>query len=66
MADRLLRIQEVSNRLGVCESTVYLWIRKGIFPAPTHIGGRTAVWRESTLIGWLDEHVPLTDEVQEG
>jgi excisionase family DNA binding protein len=36
MGDRLLRIPEVADRLGLTRSHVYTLIREGRFPVPVH------------------------------
>lgn len=33
-------------------STVWRWIKKGLFPAPEQIGPNTIAWRESALSAW--------------
>jgi prophage regulatory protein len=39
----------------VAKSTIYLWIRQGLFPAPYSLGGGQAVaWRESDVQKWMD------------
>lgn len=51
---RLIRIEEVQDRLGVCRTTVYsLLKRDDTFPRPLHIG-RALRWRLSDIEGWIE------------
>ena len=55
--DRFMRMKEVLEMLSISRSTLYLWIRKGIFPQPTLIGGsgtRAVRWRRSVIERWLE------------
>ncbi len=52
---RVIRLPEVATKLGVAQSTVYLWIRRGEFLPPTRLGRRTAVWDEAEVDAWLTE-----------
>jgi predicted DNA-binding transcriptional regulator AlpA len=50
---RLLDIDQLSNIIGTAPSVIYDWIKAGKFPKPIKIGRRN-LWRESTLIRYLD------------
>jgi predicted DNA-binding transcriptional regulator AlpA len=56
MTDRFIRMAELrSNYVPVAKSTLYLWISRGLFPAPYSLGGGQAVaWRESEVQQWMD------------
>jgi prophage regulatory protein len=54
MSDRVLRLKEVCERVGLKRSSVYLAMSKGRFPSPIRLGERAVGWRESTITGWLD------------
>ncbi len=47
--DRLLRVPQVLNILGISRSTFYAGIKKGVFPAPLKISSRTSVWPHSQI-----------------
>ena len=32
--------------------TIYVWVRKGIFPPPVQLGPNSVAWRESELQAW--------------
>jgi predicted DNA-binding transcriptional regulator AlpA len=46
---QLLTVQQVAERYTVNTSTIWRWAKKGLFPAPAHIGGATR-WRLGDLI----------------
>lgn len=52
--DRILRCREVQERTGLSTSTLYDWMRRGIFPKPLQLGPRNVGWRESAITGWID------------
>lgn len=53
-ADRLLSRQEVEQLAGFSKSTLYDFIRQGLFPAPVRVGARAVRWRESDIVRWMD------------
>lgn len=54
MSERLLRVQEVADRLGVARVTVYRWWQDGTLPVPRRrIGGNSVGVLESELTDWL-------------
>ena len=55
--DRFLRMKEVIEMLSISRSTLYRWIKKGIFPRPILIGGsgtRAVRWQRSVIERWLE------------
>ena len=51
--NRLLRRKEVENRTGKSRSAIYDDIKKGTFPAPVPIGGKSVAWLESDIEEWI-------------
>lgn len=51
--NRLLRRKEVENRTSKSRSAIYDGIRKGTFPAPVPIGGKSVAWLESDIEKWI-------------
>ena len=51
--DRLLRIRDLENKLGVKKSTIYKMIQNGEFPKPVKISERAVGWRESQADAWI-------------
>lgn len=52
---KILRLPAVLEMLGVSKPTIYLWIRKGNFPAPLKIGPKASGWSLAEIESWLAE-----------
>jgi prophage regulatory protein len=51
---RVLRRKEVLERLGgISNTTLWLWVRTGRFPAPIDLGDRSRAWLEHEVDAWL-------------
>ena len=52
---RILRMQDLPDRIGFRPSTIYELIAKGKFPRPFKLmpGGRAAGWFENTIGDWI-------------
>lgn len=48
--DRLLRINEVLEIVGLSRSAWYAGVKAGQFPQPVRLTPRTAAWRESEVV----------------
>lgn len=53
MTDRLIRLREVAERVGMSRATIYRKISLGLFPKPVSVGGQSVRWRESDIAGWM-------------
>lgn len=47
--DRLMRLAEVLQILGLSPATIYRQVKDGSFPAPLKISKRRVAWRESDI-----------------
>ena len=56
-APRFLDLQEILNLVGVTRSTLYCWMEAGTFPKQISVGGKTVVWVESAVTGWMEEQM---------
>jgi predicted DNA-binding transcriptional regulator AlpA len=43
--------QEVQLRYGVSASSLWRWVKEGIFPKPVYFGSRRR-WNEADLVAW--------------
>lgn len=59
--DKLLRIEAVSEMLGIPVDTLRNWRAHGRGPQPAKLG-RRLVWRESQINAWLDEQFALAEK----
>lgn len=51
--NRILRINSVLERTGLCRSTLYRKIGAGTFPRQIKLSERCAGWREADVEQWL-------------
>ena len=56
MRDELLKIDEVAKTLGVARSTIYSWVKKGIFPEAGKLGPKLRRWRLDEIEQWQREN----------
>lgn len=53
-SDTFLRLPEVKKRTGLSRSTIYLYIKRGLFPSPIKISVRCSGWVESEIGQWIE------------
>ncbi|MGR3808597.1 transcriptional regulator, AlpA family [Pasteurella testudinis DSM 23072] len=58
--DRILRLKEVMQKVGLRHSAIYSKINKGEFPPPIKLGARASGWRESVLDAWVAEREAIS------
>jgi len=54
-----LRRKQVESRTGLARSTIYQYIKDGMFPKPVPLGPRAVGWLESEVSEWIDERVKI-------
>lgn len=59
-AERILRPPEAAAKLSIGRQTLYLWVKKGLLPAPIRVGIRASGWRESTLDKFIEAREAAT------
>jgi len=57
---RLLRLPEVKSRVGLGRSAIYDQIKRGLFPAPIHLGARSVAWASDEIASWIDARVEFS------
>lgn len=56
LGDVYISAVEVCRKIGgIGKSTLYLWIKKGIFPPGTRVGPRRTAWSTATVDQWLQK-----------
>ena len=60
--DRILRISQVLDHVGVSSATLYRWISDERFPRPVQLGPNSVGWRESAVREWLASREPAVSE----
>lgn len=51
---RILRLQEVVEKLAVGRTKIYQWVKDGTFPKQIKMGKRSG-WIESEIDAWIEE-----------
>lgn len=54
-----LRRRQVETRTGLSRSTIYQYVKDGVFPKPVPLGPRAVGWLESEVNEWIAERVKL-------
>lgn len=57
LGDRLLRRVEVEHKTGLSRSAIYDGVRKGTFPEPVPLGGKSVAWLCSEIDEWIADKV---------
>lgn len=57
---KILRRKQVEAHTGLSRSTIYAWVRDGIFPAPISLGPKAVGWLQSELDAWLAERARVS------
>ena len=52
--DPYLTLPEILEITKVNSSTIYRWIKKGLFPTGTKLGVNCVRWRQSAVVAWQD------------
>ena len=53
MADKLLRVGQVVEKVGLSRTTIWRLRRQGDFPQPTVVYGPCIAWSENELDEWI-------------
>jgi prophage regulatory protein len=63
---RILRIPEVSQRVGLARSSVWRMVKEGQFPAPRRLSQRAVGWPEGEVDAWLISREALNSKMPLG
>lgn len=55
--ERLLRLPEVSARLGLGRSSIYALIQRGELSPPVKLGARASAWPASVIDAFIAERI---------
>lgn len=59
---RLVRLDEVIDRIGLGKTAIYGRIREKVFPAPVPLGGGSVAWVESEIDAWIEARIEERDQ----
>lgn len=63
--NRILRLEEVMNIVGLCRSTIYVEMTEGRFPRSVPLSRRAVGWYEEEINDWVDDRKNLRESNQE-
>ena len=52
--NKLLRLPQVAEMLGISKSSVWLYARQGKIPKATKLSARVSVWKQSDIQAFID------------
>ena len=55
--DRLLRLPDVSDIVGIRKSSIYALMKEGKFPKCIYITSKTVAWPESAVLAWVNDRI---------
>ena len=55
--DRLLRLPDVSDIVGIRKSSIYALMKEGKFPKCIYITSKTVAWPESAVLAWINDRI---------
>ncbi len=55
--DRIIRLPEVIQIVGLSRSTIYKAISENNFPQPTKLSPRVIGWSEKTIQQWIHQKI---------
>jgi len=61
MSMKLIRIKDVMDRTGLGRSTVYKYMKLGLFPKSVNLTTRAVAWVESEVEAWIQKGIERRD-----
>lgn len=55
--EKLLRVRDVAEIVGLCEAEIYKRVAEGSFPAPIQIAPKASRFINSEVQGWIADRV---------
>ena len=59
---KFLRLNDVKALTGLGRSTIYKYIKQGIFPDAVKLGGCSVAWVEIEVQAWIAERIRERDQ----
>ena len=60
--DRLLRMWEVVQIVGLSDKTIYRHMNQGLFPRSVRIGPNSVAWRKNDIMAWIAGLPPANED----
>lgn len=61
--NKILRLPEVIETVGLSKSTIYSFMRDGMFPKSVNLGSNSRGWLLNEVNSWLEHRIAERDEV---
>ncbi|WP_105255375.1 AlpA family transcriptional regulator [Pseudoalteromonas sp. T1lg75] len=58
---KLIKLAEVKEITGLGRSTIYNFIKDGIFPKQVELGPRAVAWVEEEVLEWIEGKISARD-----
>lgn len=58
------RLPQLKKRLGVSGSSIWLWVKKGTFPAPIKLAENTTAWRADDIDNWAAARIEASRQLK--
>jgi len=55
MSDRIIPKPELFSKVGMSDTQVWRWEKRGKFPKRINLGGKSVGWFESEIDEWLEK-----------
>lgn len=63
MSNKILRLPEVIEMVGLSKATIYSFMRNGSFPRNVSLGANSTGWVKSEILDWINARIAERDEV---
>ena len=61
---RLIKLAEVMNQTALGRSSVYKYIKEGVFPKPVTQIGKSVAWVEGEVQEWIFDKIEQRDNIE--
>lgn len=61
---RLIKLAEVMNQTALGRSSVYKYMKEGLFPKPVTQIGKSVAWVESEVQEWILDRIGKRDDAE--
>lgn len=61
---RLIKLAEVMNQTALGRSSVYKYMKEGLFPKPVTQIGKSKTWVESEIQEWILDKIKQRDDAE--
>lgn len=59
---QIWRLKKVMEQTGLGRSSIYNFIKEGIFPKPVPLGGRAVGWLATEINAWIESRIRERDK----